>query len=185
MTRSAYQVAATLLIGASTVLALAGCSFESKAESTLAPTFSSAPTRLFATEEEAIAAAKALYDEYSLVSDSIARGEFESSAITPFVTAEEYVREEEGFRAFRDKRLRLAGETVSYGFAAQDVDLTAGAISFYICLDVSASRVLNDSGDDVTPPGRGDKQPVLVDAITQGGRLLIDSHESWSGDNFC
>lgn len=183
MTRSPYEVAAGLVIGVLTLLGTVACAPAS--QPLPEPIASESSTPVFASEEEAMAAAEKLYTEYLRVSDAVTSGDAEPGAIEPFVTAEELEHEQAGFASLAAEGLQLVGATTPYNFGLESADLAAGSVRFYVCLDLSQSRTVDASGADVTATNLVDQQPFLVEAVTQEQALLIDSHESWSGENFC
>jgi hypothetical protein len=141
---------------------------------------------VFASDEEALAAAQAAYEEFARVSDAIAKAGGDSEELLrPLVTSAEYERELQSFDGMRAGSLTSVGEITTYAVRLQDADLQTGEVSVYLCLDLSKSRLTNAAGEDVTPSTRIDQQPFVVSFLHKSGKLLVDSHQSWQKDNFC
>lgn len=168
------------------MLTLAGCDGGHPLP-TLPPTPSSTP--VFASEEEALAAAEAAYAAYSEVSDLISNaGGAEPERIAPYVTEEQLQRELDTAEYFESNGLRAVGSPLVARFDLQQYVESDGVaeITVYLCLDVSGVGVVDSTGADVTPT---DRQPVVpLEVGFRGdapGALLIASSDTWSGTSFC
>lgn len=154
---------------------------------TLPPTPSATP--IFASEEEALAAAEEAYAAYSEMSDAISsEGGAEPERIAPFVTEDQLEREVETAEYFSSRSLRAVGSpTVTYFQLQQFSESVNGAeIVVYVCLDVSETRVVDATGTDVTPPNRESIVPLEVEFEGEAAdALLVSRSEVWSGSSFC
>jgi hypothetical protein len=176
------------LVGAVTVagvLLLAGCGGGDPIP-TLPPTPTATP--LFASEEEALAAAEEAYAAYSAMSDKISsEGGVDPERIRPFVTEERFQDELRGFETLRESNLRTEGTATLEVLQIQRYDEASGdaEVVFYACWDASASRVLNAVGEDVTPPDREDRLVLEVFVRTIDGALplVVESDEAWLGES--
>ena len=153
------------------------------------PTAEVAP--LFATDEEALEAATAAYEEY-LVASSAASSDPVSEPVNviPLVT-EQYLEEfkaslaqlnQEGLRT--SGSIRLASASLQQQFR----DASSTTVIAYVCLDVSGARVVADDGSDRTPSERDTSvglEVVFVTTATTGRTLLIDSSQAWAGGEQC
>lgn len=173
----------TVIAGLAVVgmLALSGC-VEGDPIPTLPPTPSSTP--LFASEEEALAAAEEAYAEYLEVSSLIgSEGGVDPERIAPHVTERRLAIELEGFENLRDSGLRIDGSSTFETQQLQSFVQNDGLaeISFYVCWDGSGSRVLNEAGQDVTPPDRVDRLVLEVVMVTEppSSDLLLSSDDQW------
>lgn len=177
------------LVGAVTlagVLLLAGCDGGDPIP-TLPPTPSATP--IFASEEEALAAAEEAYAAYLAMSTLIgSEGGVDPDRIAELVTADRLNDELRGFETLRESGLRLLGPTTFEVVEVQRVDVSGdeAEVVFYACWDASLSRVTNAAGEDVTPGDRRDRVVLEVQLTTSGGRLplLLASDEEWP-DSSC
>jgi len=155
------------------------------------PKPSPSSTALFASDEEALAAAEEAYREYLAESDAIT-SQFgaEPQRIDPFVAPS--LREElyTSFAKYSERRLRTQGVSTFDSVQLQSVtDAGSGTnlVDIYVCLDIASVRVFSESGDDVTPQNRADRLPLnLSFSLNENADALwLERSESWSGDNFC
>lgn len=160
-------------------IGLTGCA-QPDVEPTTSPSVSDAP--LFASEEEALAAATVAYAEYLRVSDAVGAAGGENVAdLLPLVTDAYFDEQVSAFRALADGDKRTAGRSA---FRDPQLQSFEGArVAVYFCLDVSAVRVIDSGGVDVTPAGRTNLLSLVVEF--DGPKLLIASSEAWSGDSVC
>ncbi|GAA2035571.1 hypothetical protein GCM10009819_20070 [Agromyces tropicus] len=175
-----------LALTATALLGLAACAPDEEAP-TAPPTTDATSAAVFASDEEALAAAVEAYEAYLAVSASIsASGEgFDRLAA---VTSREYgeTRTQE-LETFADAGLRLSG---SYRLDTTSLISRSrlGAselVLIYACQDVSLTRIVNADGVDVTPVGRDERAPMTVELqLTADGGVVAGS-ELWSGENFC
>ena len=187
-------VLSALLIALATG-ALSGCSAtpapaprdsaEPVAEATTAPIETSA---VFASNDEALAAATAFYASYQGIANTISReGGADPSRISDFVTKDMLPGEIATFERLADRGVHLVGDIDFDSMSVQSADLNAGSINLYMCLDVSKGEVVDAGGMSVAPPDRPLRYPLVValvqnDALNQ---LLLEKSEIWSGSDFC
>lgn len=160
------------------MLALSGCGTGDPLP-TLLPTPSSTP--VFASEEEALAAAEEAYAAYLEMSNLIgSEGGVDPERIAPFVTEERLTLELSGFERLRQSGLHTAGRT-SFKFSElQQFDENGGEVVGYACWDGSDVRVLNSNDVDVTPEGRVTRAMLEVVLVADiDGRLVLESDEVW------
>jgi hypothetical protein len=154
---------------------------------TLPPEPTSTP--IFASEEEALAAAEEAYAAYSAASDLISsEGGVGPERIQPFVTLGQFERELETAEFFRSNGWRTIGSPLTTRFDLQQYNELLGSaeVIVYVCLDVSAVAVVDERGTDVTPT---DREPVVpLEVLFLAGPddvLLVASSEQWPGASFC
>jgi len=181
--------AATLAAGLALVLLLAGCV---PPDPIITPEPGPGATPVFASDEEALAAATDAYAKYLKVSDEITNdGGMGAERISSLVTPEQFLRELDGFKKLQVEGLRTQGSSTSAVKGLQRyVDSSSGTaeVVIYVCVDVSAVRILNGSGQDVTRAGRPDTIPLEVEfEVTQKipTEMTISRSEPWSGNDFC
>ncbi|WP_157427566.1 hypothetical protein [Agromyces salentinus] len=190
-TRSRARARAVAL-GASALLALtlAGCAPGSEPAPTPspAPGTTDAAEPIFASDEEALAAAEKAYEAYEYLSLEIGQdGSFDVERILPLVT-EKYAAEViEGFEAFREAGLRTTGRNVIDSVSLVETNNQSGDVSIYLCRDVSGTAVINSANEDVTPADRDLRMPMVAKLTfdPESEALLVDGSELWPGDDFC
>ncbi|MGN6326828.1 hypothetical protein [Pseudolysinimonas sp.] len=178
------RIAAIALVAAA-ALVLTGCTPGAHPSATPSPK----ATPVFRSDAEALAAAEKAYKSYLRVSDSVAAsGGADPNRLAPYVTTRRLKVEREGAKLLQDRKLHLVGTTtVSHSQLQQVVGGPTTRVTFYTCWDVSAVRVLDANGTDVTPTSRKDKTTLEVQMVTRGtgGSLLLDSDSPWSGGSLC
>ena len=188
MPRTPRRVVALLLAGA-TLASLAACAPAAPA-ATNAPTDSPDATEapIFASDEEALAAAVAAYERYLDAEQRIvesAHVEVDSIAgTTTPAFADELIAQ---YETLRESSLRLSGrgQIDSERIAEFGVGESGFYATMYACSDVSGVQVMNSSGDDVTPE-RAERVPVVIEFEgTAKDTLLVAGSSKWSGDDFC
>lgn len=162
-------------------LALAGCSAQEPATQ---PTTSTEVKPLFSSDEEALAAAEAAYANYLQVSDQIARdGGANPERLKGLVSENLYVESNSVFASYRENLIRVEGSTTFDSLHVAEV-LNASS-SFYVCLDVGQTSLLDSDGNDKTPAGREPRLPLVISLGHIGKTFIIESSEVWTGRNFC
>lgn len=131
------------------------------------------PTSLFASEEEAFAAAEEVYREYN---EAGSRGD----NTTKFLTGTALESELETLRYLEENSLVLEGASVLTGFKAVNASPSGGSydLDARVCLDLSSVAVLDQNGDDITPPERADSVSLTVSFVPHGKAFLISSSET-------
>ena len=155
-----------------------------------APSNTSAPETppVFASNEDALAAATAFYVAYQGMANTISRdGGTDPQRITPFVTSEMLPGEIASFERLSEKGVHLVGDLAFDSMTIQSADLSRGSLVVYMCLDVSATDIVDSAGISIIPPDRVSRHPLQV-ALTgdsMKNRLLLERSELWTGTNFC
>jgi hypothetical protein len=170
-------------------LTLAGCVPPSPV---VIPTADPTVAPIFATDADALAAAKTAYEGYLAASDAIGNdGGANAQRIAPFVTSTWLPKELASFAQFKSTGNRFAGGTTFAKFTLQrNAPNPAGGahLTIYVCVDVSKSRLLNKFGKDITPASRTNISPIQIEMMSAPARaqtLLFDGSRPWSGSNFC
>ena len=185
MSQLTFRVVAALAV--TTALLLAGCSGDApivlpKPDPTSAP--------VFATDEDALAAAEVAYGEYLKASAAITKKNGEDpKSIAPFVTDDYLPELIEGFTDLRKAKRHIEGNIAFDNLQLQQYgdDLSNPAtVAIYLCLDVTNARVKDAEGADVTPD-RPNVVPLELtfETIDRDPELLLDSSEAWTGEDFC
>jgi hypothetical protein len=173
------------------VVALSGCV---PAPTPVVPTAPPTPaaTPVFASNAQALAAAKAAFTGYLAVSDAIAAsGGRKPERISRWVAPVDRPAELSAFADLSKSGNRLTGATKFFGLKIQRIEQSVSGIvtlDAYVCDDVSGTRLINASGKDVTPSSREDVIPLqahFTSASAGSPILLVEGSEPWSGTDFC
>lgn len=166
---------------------LVSCSDGAGPPVTPAPAPSGTP--VFASDEEALAAAEEVYGRYLEVSNAVgAAGWTDTEPLEEVLRAQALEDELASANAYEEAGLRQEGR-IDYDTATlqQYSAEVSGAVSVsvYLCIDVSAVDLIDAEGQSVVPAGRIDRQPVEVTIDDVDGTLKISGSEAWSGASFC
>ncbi len=183
MPRRPHALVAPLL-----VLAMVGC-----APTTVIPPAGppSEEAPLFASDEEALAAATEAYEEFLAVSSQILQdGGREPERLVPLVSDAVYETELEGFTEFRANGWKATGESelletvlqqhLSGGFSATQVVI-------YACVSLAGTDVVTaNSGESVVSSDRPEVLAfeVAFEGQPQGSIVIVDER-LWSEAEFC
>lgn len=179
------------LVGAVTVagmLLLAGCGGGDPIP-TLPPTPSATP--IFASEEEALAAAEEAYAAYLEMSNLISsEGGVDPERIAPFASRDLYQSALDGFETLRANEWRTVGESVLQRAVLQFADLSGqnheDAVAAYVCVDVADVDVVDATGASVVSPDRPDLQAFEVFFDLSSESLLVPStRDTWEPGAVC
>jgi hypothetical protein len=178
-----------MLVGAVTVagmLLLAGCGGGDPIP-TLPPTPTATP--IFASEEEALAAAEDAYADYLEMSNLISsEGGVDPERIAPFVTEEQLEEEIEAASYLSENGLRVSGEIRATQLVLQQYHEADGVaeVAAYACLDVSNARAVDEAGVDRTPADRPDTIALEITIIARGLESpILASSDQWQDSSFC
>jgi len=180
LTASALAIAAILL--------LPGCTGDAPI---VLPSPESSTAPVFATDEEALAAAEVAYGEYLEASNAITgKKAADPQDIAPHIHPEYLPEILDSIQDLREKRLHSSGPlTVDSVTLQQYEDDLQGpvTVAVYLCVDASNARLLNESKEDVTPANRADRVPLEVtfESEERTSNLLMKSSDMWTGDDFC
>lgn len=178
MLRSAVAVLAVLLV--------AGCV---PGEPVITPEPDPGVTPVFASDEEALAAATEAYARYLEVSDQItAEGGANPERLEPYVTPEQWAEELAGMKEWSDSGNMSVGastfDRVTLQQYTSDPDLYQ--LTVYLCVDVSAVKVLDSTGSDVTRDDRINRYPLEVGfEASAPDDVLIARSEVWLDASYC
>jgi len=185
MSQLTFRLAAAF--AAATALLLAGCTGD---DPIVLPGPDPTTAPVFASDEDALAAAEVAYGEYLRASAEITKKDGDDpKSIAPFVT-ENYLPELlASFADLRSAKKHFVGEITFDHLELQQYsdDLVGPAtVAVYLCLDLTAARVNDSTGADVTPD-RPVHVPleVTLETIDRDPELLLASSESWTGEDFC
>jgi hypothetical protein len=155
------------------------------------PTSTPSVAPVFASDADALVAAKKAYTGYLAASDGVAHdGGTDAERLSDWETLAQFQRTSSSFNYFTSHRIHMVGATTVSYFALQSVardDHGRVAITAYACLDVMGTKLTNDAGKDVTPsrPGIVPLQLRFIGLPTTSHRLLLDGSDVWSGTDYC
>ncbi|MFF2272991.1 hypothetical protein ACFVTX_11995 [Agromyces sp. NPDC058136] len=185
------RVAALAAAGA-VVVALSACTSGPEPDPSTEPRPSESAAPIFASDDEALAAAVEAYEKYLAVVDQLTGAGGENAQRIREVAAEDYAAElEASLERLRASGTRTSGASTADHFKLVQYRDEAGVgaeVSIYVCLDASGVRVMDASGADVTPADRVDRRPLqvkLISATDNPATLLPTGSETWPGDDFC
>ncbi|WP_130178066.1 hypothetical protein [Cryobacterium sp. SO1] len=167
------------------LLGAAGCTAAPKSAPP-SPTPTVVP--IFASDEEALAAATEAYANYLDLSGVIAHeGGDNPSRMTAVAVGEALETEVQTMEGMAQVGTVGVGVLKFDSFTLQSVDLATGAVSAYVCLDVSESDVIDGSGVSVVAVDRVERLPLEIGFTFESAsqRLLLERTRSWDGENFC
>jgi hypothetical protein len=174
-------------IAAVVLLTMSGCS--GAPAPTAAPAPSSAAAPIFATDEEALAAAEAAYGEFESVSQAIASQSGADADRIADVATPAYVPDLlDEFAQYAELGIHVEGNATldHFSLVQQELDESGIQLTIYVCRDVSGVVVRDSNGADVTPADRDDRTPLIASLVgTNPTDLAVDTVELWSGDDFC
>ena len=147
---------------------------------------------IFASDEEALAAATEAYANYLRVSDEIlmSGGEY-PERIEEVTSAQMAESEIEGYLGAQEQKFRSTGGSAFSNLTIQHVAIgqeSEGVVTAYVCSDVSGVDVFNEDGESVVAANRPDRTPFEVTfdlADASATRLVVASATVWNGAGVC
>lgn len=181
------RTAPALVVAGLSLLVLAGCVPD---DGPIIPSPLPSSTPIFASDEEALAAAEEAYGAYQHEEDAISgRGGAEPDSIDRFATGAALEAAKSGFGKYVTLGYRSVGSTdyeltqlQQYSPYAKD---GIGIVSAYLCMDLSGLDVVDAQGASVVSPGRPNLQSFEVSFDLVDDDLLLSSREPWSGEGVC
>ena len=180
---------------------LSGCSATPAAvpadTATPVPAATATPTEtppVFASNEEALAAAEAAYAAYLEASNhflSTSHGDAGTAAFASLVS-ERYLPEVLNALENFAKSGHTGEGSISFDTASligySEPTKARAEVAIYLCSDLSSMREIDEAGVDVTRSNRTERNPTqvaFVSSETDASKLLVDREETWTGRNFC
>lgn len=142
---------------------------------------------VFASDEEALAAAEEAYRAYSSAADAILADSGDGADRLEGLATRELIEEQSaGFALFRDKGWRAVGTTKLENFTLQQV--VAGSpttVIIYVCSDVSDVDVVDAAGRSQVAPSRPARTAFEARLTHDGQKLLVAADDPWTGGGVC
>jgi hypothetical protein len=152
------------------------------------PTSAPTSTPVFASDEEALAAATAAYAEYQAVVDR-ALSDYDTGGLDKVATGDALAAAQDSIGVFKTKDRKLVGTSTIDSVSIAQAPLTGTPVEMqiYACLDVSATDVIDSTGKSVVDPSRRSRLPMVVSLNSKSGnsKLLVSLADVWDGNDFC
>jgi hypothetical protein len=147
---------------------------------------------LFASDEEALAAARSTYEAFLNATDTVmAEGGVDPERIDEFATVEVASSEKASIAQFveRGDRIRGRAQVDSVALQSYSSDLGEGnEMTVYMCVDISEVVVYDEQGTSIVATARPNRIPfqVTFEAVpVKPPRLLVSSKAVWDGEGGC
>lgn len=174
---------------ACSALLLSGCLQPAPA---VTPPGASGSKPLFASDEDALAAATKAYAAYLQMSDLIAQeGGVNPERLAPLVTSKWLKDQIAALGKLTKSGNHQVGSTSFKVDRLQQVsEPSAGEVTvvMYVCADLSATRILDKSNTEVTSDGVRRVVPFVetfVASPRNKGSLIVSEDTVWTGRDFC
>jgi hypothetical protein len=175
------------VVAVATVVLLAGC---------VGPAPTPTPTEavsepVFASEEEALAAAEEVFAKYVEASTKMATsGGTDLSGFDGLVTSRLLAEETQSGQDLHGRGEHLQGAFGYSGFSLQQFDQSDPQQVFlqaYACLDLSNVAYVNSSGEVVSDPASASAPLDVVMTTTSSAptKFLVERADKWTGVDFC
>ncbi|WEO78420.1 hypothetical protein BJQ94_05125 [Cryobacterium sp. SO2] len=168
---------------------LAGCAADPKPA---APSSTPTATPVFASDEEALAAATEAYENYLSAYDAYWTGNATSKRdFLALSTGDAHEGEVESMAEWEEKGWTAVGSTTFDSMRLQSVsqsDSGQWVIRAYLCADSSRGDVVDASGASVAKSDRRLRLPLEVAFVTSSAEssdLKISESNVWTGTDFC
>lgn len=144
---------------------------------------------MFASEEEALAAAEELYGEYLAAENLLGAGGWtDISLVEPFLKGQALADEIDTAEGLSAKGYRQVGEIGFDSVALQQIEddgPESVELTLYLCLDVSSASILDAADQPVVVEGRPDRIALEIAMDDTEGDLKVERSEPWTGSDFC
>jgi hypothetical protein len=166
------------------VVALTGCTPSAP------PTATPTSTAIFSSEDEALAAATDVYQQYNAAFDqALANGGEDMSGLRDLVTDEHFVElDKPGTIDSNGWHTEGSSSFSVKSVASYEADTESAAISVNLCRDLSNVRVMDSAGLDVTPETWPAVVPLKVSFASSESNpksFLVSTVASWSAQDSC
>ncbi|MGI9822154.1 hypothetical protein [Agromyces sp. Marseille-Q5079] len=168
---------------------LSGCSADADPTSSPRPTASDDAAPIFASDEEAISAFQASYGEFLEASVDVTNGGgADVDGLSEVASGQALLDEQQAAEELTAEGLRTKGSASFSIHSVQEVDATADSISItaYVCDDIHALDLIDDSGTSVVADDRVSDVPyTVVVAGAHPAELKVNEKVLWERENFC
>ncbi|MGL4338808.1 MAG: hypothetical protein ACRCSP_00070 [Rhodoglobus sp.] len=147
---------------------------------------------VFASNDEALAAATEAYAAYLALSDQVtAEGGVNPERLEPLTTPKFFEESLNSYTSYRERGIHTEGaSTFDTVKLTQYRDRGSGGsfVDIYLCLDVTAVRLVSADGSNLTSADRLNRVPFQVGfdvEATEPPRMRVARSDVWVGYNFC
>jgi hypothetical protein len=174
------------------LLSIAGC-VPSTAEPAVTPSATaSAAAPVFASDEEALAAARGVYEQFVSTIDTVmAENGARPERIDEFAVPALADEEKKGIQEFVTKGYKVAGRASVTNAVLQSRVNDSGlkkVVTLYVCMDVSGIEVVDSTGTSIVEDTRPDRAALEVTFDAQKEKLtelVVASKSAWNGGGVC
>ena len=143
---------------------------------------------LFASDEEALAAATAAYEEFLAVLDAaLEEPSIEKADLERVSGGQALSSASESIRQFSDEGLRISGPRAigSAQLQQHSSDQDGAEVTAYFCEDITDVLLLDADGASLTQPDRPDYSvfEATIEFTNYGGRVV--ERDFWSNESSC
>lgn len=148
------------------------------------PQPSPTPTPAFASEEEAFAAAEEVYRAYNEAVNAERRGDADAEP-RDYLVGLALDGDTNARQILGGEGLVISGNGVIADVARERAEIAHSEvlIEIRVCLDVSSTSVLDESGTDVTPVARQLRVPLRITMTESAHGLVISESTTDEGDS--
>lgn len=140
------------------------------------------PTAVFASEDEAFAAAEETYRAYIDAVNARRADPLSEPDPQSFLIGDALERDIDSERELDELGLKLVGPSIVRDVTGLSADSDVGSVTIAACFDSTDARVLNETGEDVTMADRDPTIMVQVSLEKLGQSLLIAQMSPLEGD---
>lgn len=143
---------------------------------------------LFASDEEALAAATEAYEEYLAVLDvALQQPANVDASFTEVAVGPALDEAVESMSTFVDQGLRIVGmrEVTAAQFQQSIVSDDQVALQIYVCESVANVDILNSDGVSLVQPERPDLTAFEVTLVADEQQILVEQRIVWEGGGVC
>lgn len=185
------RAGAGVVAAASVALLLGGCVGVPGATPTptAARSASPSPEPIFASDEEALAAAEAAYERFLVASAEVTQsGGHDVDSLNQVAVGDALDTQLESAATYVSDNLRSTGQRTFTTHSLQSFveDVSRGAVvTFYVCDDLRGLDVLDPSGASVVAADRVVDVPYLVVVEGRPETMKVSEKDLWERNNFC
>lgn len=147
---------------------------------------------VFASEEEALAAAERTLDAYVKATDLMsATGGEDVSGFDGLLTANQLADETDQAEDLKAEGKHLVGSHAYFDLRLQQLDQSHPPdvyLQVYLCLDLTNVKYVDANGNETSADDHAPSSPieaVLVNTPEEPNHLLLEDVRRWTGEDFC